>query len=219
MRKGFTLIELMIVIAIIAIIAAIAIPSLLENKITANESAAANSLSSGVYAGEVTYMGSAFNDLDEDNSGEAGYLGQMAGTASPYTASAVEVNQIDTAFEDDGDYTAATLESTTDTKSGYMFGMVIDIGGVADGSTVASAASDEIKNAENYWCCVAWPDEFGDSGRRTFIITNTKTVMTKAAQEALADGQAALEDCFDGDVANACTSSNRDPNWAPLAGN
>ncbi len=214
MRKGFTLIELMIVIAIIAIIAAIAIPSLLENKITANESAAANSLSSGVYAGEVTFMGSAFNDLDEDNSGEAGYLGQMAGTASPYTASTVTVSQIDTAFEDEGAYTAATLEPTTDTKSGYMFGMVIDIG---DGT--ATTASDQIKNAENYWCCVAWPDEFGDSGRRSFIITNTKTVMTKAAQESLADGQAALEDCFDGDVANACTSSNRDPAWAPLAGN
>src|SRR5271170_6439780 len=52
--KGFSLIELLIVVAIILIIAAIAIPNLLQARLAANESSAAGSLHA-LQSAEITY--------------------------------------------------------------------------------------------------------------------------------------------------------------------
>lgn len=53
-HKGFSLIELLIVVSIILIIAAIALPSLLRARIAANDSAAASTLRT-LNASEITY--------------------------------------------------------------------------------------------------------------------------------------------------------------------
>ena len=77
MKKGFTLIELMIVVAIIAIIAAIAIPNLLRSRMSANEAGAAGAMRT-ISTGEVGFQTAAFVDTDGDGVGDYGTLAQLA---------------------------------------------------------------------------------------------------------------------------------------------
>ena len=72
--KGFSLIELLIVVAIILIIAAIAVPSFLRSRMAANESAAVASLRT-LNTAQISYN-SAYPTV-----GFAGTLGALAGTS------------------------------------------------------------------------------------------------------------------------------------------
>ena len=78
MRQAFTLIELMIVIAIIAIIAAIAIPNLLESRISSNEAAAASSLKSGIFPAQVTFQSGSYVDIGGPSTTAANGIGDFA---------------------------------------------------------------------------------------------------------------------------------------------
>jgi type IV pilus assembly protein PilA len=98
--KGFSLIELLIVVAIILIIAVIAVPSFLRSRMAANESAAVGSLRT-LNAAEVSYN-SAYPTV-----GFAGSLSALSGT-SCYPPNSTSACLIDTAL-------------ATGQRSGYSF--------------------------------------------------------------------------------------------------
>jgi len=154
-EKGFTLIELMIVVAIIAIIAAIAIPNLLRARLAANESSAIASLRT-ISSAQETFRSSIVKDQDADGLGEYGTLSELAGL----TAGAGMSAPASPPFIDN--------QLGQGTKSGYNF--VVLVGTQAGCTPVGATAMSAPNASEIEYFAVAVPVAHQRTGNRSFIL-------------------------------------------------
>jgi type IV pilus assembly protein PilA len=129
-QKGFSLIELLIVVAIILIIAAIAIPNLLRARIAANEASAVGSIRT-INTAQITYL---------STYPTKGYASTLA-ALGPKTATNCKNPSAKSACLID--YALSSATDTSSGKSGYYFDLgTVRKNKVAVSYTVGGAATD-----------------------------------------------------------------------------
>lgn len=125
-QKGFSLIELLIVVAIILIIAAIAIPNLLSSRMSANEASAVGSIQA-IKSAEYAYF-STYPTIGYSSS-----IAALGGTGTPCAATPAAACLLD------GSLVGATPGAGA--KSGYVFlATGISAGGSINNAFVAGAS-------------------------------------------------------------------------------
>jgi type IV pilus assembly protein PilA len=157
--RGFTLIELMIVVAIIAIIAAIAIPALVRSRMAANESAAIASCKVFAEAEEIYFR------TDFTKTGVLQYSQHLGGVNSLLGVSG-EIALVDK--------TIATAEGTPAVatgKAGYVFTVLTSQGANASGGTRNYLTGPNSYMTLGYGLS-AVPASYEGTGRNTYIGNN-----------------------------------------------
>lgn len=182
-ERGFTLIELMIVVAIIAIIAAIAIPQLLRSRISSNETAAIGTLTT-LRTVQAQFQQALVVDQNGNGIGEYGLFQELSGQEIPRGAVGARTP---------GEFISQELGAVDAlgiaTKAGYFYLIFLPADGV--GPAVSEGVIDlaievaaDADEQEVRWCCYAWPSSRTETGNRTFVVNQTGTVYQTSNDEA-----------------------------------
>ncbi len=181
-RAGFTLLELMIVVAIIAIIAAVAIPKLVGARSSANESNAIGTLRT-IATAQSQALASGSIDSNGNGAGEHGYFGELSGL-QPARVSAggvpaagiVGIDELDPSSLVSG---MGNVVSRCVQRGGYYF--QIWLPGATVGGAVPGLAEDpnggknaapfpDPDNCSTLWCAYAWPVARGSTGNTVYFM-------------------------------------------------
>jgi len=178
-QAGFTLIELMIVVAIIAIIASMAVPNMLSARLNANESAAISTLKN-IASAQGQCQASAVIDCNGNGLGEYGFFAEIAGQINLRSdeSGGLGPNKLAPAL-----FSGAfgKLANGRVVRSGYLFQMYLPdtaSGFVPEAPTGGGGGvSIDATQAEVLWATYAWPASYNGSGRRAFFVNQLNEIL------------------------------------------
>jgi prepilin-type N-terminal cleavage/methylation domain-containing protein len=163
---GFTLLELLIVVAILAIVAAIALPSLLRARVAANESSAIASLRS-IHSAQGAYSTICAN---------GGFAQTLGDLALPPPGS-------------DQGFISASLSSNGIIKSGYIANVAPDVGAVTVAPPAATCNSSTMAPVSAHFAELH-PISVGASGERSFAVATSGAIFFRSDGVTLTPGMA-----------------------------
>lgn len=150
--------------------AAMAIPSLIEDKVAVKELTAGAALKSGIFYAETQFQTRAYQDADADQVGEYGLLSELSGRRATMTTPAGKLGLLPSAL------------AKGDASGGYHFAIFLPDGkdgaiSEPDGDPAkprpASVDAARADAQEKSWVAYAWPDS-PDSGRMFAICRDGK---------------------------------------------
>ncbi len=172
--RGFTLIETLVVVAVIATLSSIILPSLLGARVSAGESSALATLRV-ISSAQQSFAVRKAADRDGDGNGEHGFFAEMAGALAPPGA----VNPIDPpilpgAFR--------LVSGGFVNRAGYLFRVVLPGAGGLPANEALTGGEDSATPvdpdlAEAIWVAYCWPAVRGTTGFRVFCVNQAGEIL------------------------------------------